>query len=881
MSAMKKLYLVDVSSMFFRAFYAIRQLSNSKGMPTNAVYGFLSMIVKLQKDKNPDYMAFCFDRPEPSFRKDIYGEYKANRSEMPEELIPQIPYIKKLTEAMGIPQFEQAGYEADDFIGSLTNFGLKNNLEVVIVSGDKDFCQLINDHVFMYDTMKNTLTDRAAVIEKYGLPPEHFIDYLALTGDSSDNIPGVKGVGPKGAQKLIEQFKTIEGIYENLEDVKNPGLKLKLSESHEMAKLSKHLVTIVQDIKMDITLKDLERKEIHKADLDQLLSELEFHTFKKTLVGDGASAPAPEAGTTSASSGSTVIVPVPLEEKPATPSGPLKNFAAGIVNAAPAAPVPTNFKISNVDFSGVEAWLNKHKTFWLVDRERQCIFASGDEVVIYDGGEQQLAEFFDRSTDLSWKGFDLKAAWKQLGLKNRQTAVWDSFLAAYVDKAGAIEGFKETHLLYTQQNLPELPDAGNLYQAQLELEKILTEKLQATNMLQILKTIELPVIDILTAMETKGVLIDSEFLLKESKVLAEDIKKVEKKIHEDAGEDFNVASPKQLAVVLFEKLKLPAGKKTKTGYSTNSDVLEKLSEFPIAARVIEYRELAKLKSTYVDALPALADPKTGRVHTQYNQALTATGRLSSVNPNLQNIPIRTERGMRIRRAFVAAPGHTLVSGDYSQIELRILAHIAKDEGLKEAFAKDIDIHTKAASEIFEVPLDKVDDDLRRKAKAVNFGIAYGQGAHGLAEGLGISRGEAKVIIDKYFQAFQGIKNYMQNAVEFVKEHGYAETILGRRRYLPEIKGSNHMLRAFAERAAINAPIQGMSSDLVKLAMIEVSTEYRDQLILQVHDELIFELPDDKNLPTHMEKIKSMMENCMALDVPLKVNMSHGNDWSKL
>jgi DNA polymerase I len=416
----------------------------------------------------------------------------------------------------------------------------------------------------------------------------------------------------------------------------------------------------------------------------------------------------------------------------------------------------------------------------------------------------------------------------------------------------------------------------------LILKDELTQNLKNTSMLGVLQTIELPTVDLLTAMETKGVLIDVEFLKKESQTLNDDIRKVEKEIHDEAGEVFNVASPKQLGHILFEKMGLPKGKKTKTGFSTNTDVLEKYEDtFPITKNVIQFRELSKLKSTYVDALPSLVNPETGRVHTQYNQALTATGRLSSVHPNLQNIPIRTERGLRIRRGFIAEKGHVLVSADYSQIELRILAHISKDPGLKDAFMNDIDIHTKAASEIFSVPIDKVGDDLRRKAKAVNFGIAYGQGAFGLSEALKISRGEAKEIIDLYFQRFVGVKEYMTEVVEFVQQHGYVETILGRRRYLPEIRSKNNNIKAFAERAAINAPIQGMSSDLVKLAMIEVGHEFRDEMVLQVHDELIFEIKEDKHLETKMQKIKSLMENCMTLDVPLKVNTSVGKNWAEL
>lgn len=845
---MKKLYLVDVSSMFFRAFYAVRPLNTSKGLPTNAVYGFLSMIVKLLKEIKPDYLAFCFDRPEPSFRKEIFDAYKANRSEMPEDLIPQVPYIKKLTEVLGIPIFEKPRFEADDLIGTITHYGQTKNMHVVIVSGDKDFSQLINDKVTMYDTMKDIEFTIEKVIEKWGVHPKHFIDYLALTGDSSDNIPGVRGIGPKGAQKLIEEFGSLENLYEHIDDIKNPNLQKKLLESKDMAFLSKKLVTI--DTTMDIPLTEdlLKIKKANRDELTKVLDELEFQSFKKNLLGNEA-----------------IETPAPASqvEAPTEVSG-------------------DDFQVLHLDFKAFQKWLENKKTLWCIDYQREYIFAHDKEICHYQGSDEEIAHFLDLKNDIEWLGYDLKSCWRQMKLKKAHRANWDSYLAAYIAHAGPVESFASIYTHYAKDTLPELPDSRATYRAHLLLQNELTQFLKNTSMLGILQTIELPTIDLLTAMETKGVLIDVDFFKKESVTLTEDIRSVEQKIYKEAGETFNVASPKQLGFVLFEKMGLPKGKKTKTGYSTNTDILEKLEDsYPICTMIIEFRELSKLKSTYVDALPALVNNETHRVHTQYNQALTATGRLSSVHPNLQNIPIRSERGMRVRQGFVAAPGHIFVSADYSQIELRILAHISKDEGLREAFLNDVDIHSKAASEIFSVPLDKVDEDLRRKAKAVNFGIAYGQGVFGLSETLKIPRAEAKQIIDLYFQRFSGVKKYMTDVVEFVEKNGYVESILGRRRYLPEIRSKNNNIKAFAERAAINAPIQGMSSDLVKLAMIEVGQEFRDEMVLQVHDELIFEIKDDKQLDSKMTKIKALMENCMTLDVPLKVNISKGKSWAEL
>ncbi|MCB9072080.1 MAG: DNA polymerase I [Bdellovibrionaceae bacterium] len=842
---MKKLYLVDVSSMFFRAYYAVRPLSTSQGLPTNAIYGFLSMVVKLLKEIKPDYVAFCFDRPEPSFRKDIYEEYKANRSEMPEDLVPQVPYIKKLTEALGIPMFEQAGFEADDIIGTLAQLHKNHKLDVVIVSGDKDFSQLINKHVTMLDTMKDKLFDEKEVKEKWGVTPQQFIDYLAITGDTSDNIPGVRGVGPKGAEKLLAEYKDLEDIYAHIEDIKNPNIQKKLLESKEMAFTSKILVTIKTDMKLTEDLQDLKLRGADEKKLAPLLQELEFESFKKNLIAQ------PTEGIS--------IKDEPSHEKTA----------------------PTrNEKISSLEH--VKEWLKKVAQPIVLSHNEQLLFADEKDVHILNITDTQVGEDFVVSHK-SWIGFDLKHVWRTLNISSAQSVEWDGMLDSYVLRAGQVGSFFDVQKMFDGgYPLTESASASEAIDALLHLRGVLQNKLKELHMDQITKTIEYPLVDILTAMEEKGVLIDVDFLKKESLQLEKEIHEIEQKIHKLSGEEFNIASPKQLGQILFEKLKLPTGKKTKTGYSTNSDVLEALAhEYPIAQEIINYRELAKLKSTYVDALPGLVNAKTGRVHTQLNQAVTATGRLSSTNPNLQNIPIRTERGMRIRKAFVAPKSYMLLSADYSQIELRVLAHISQDKNLRKAFQEDQDIHAATASEIFEVPLDRVTSDLRRKAKAVNFGIAYGQGAFGLAQSLGIPRAESREIIDRYFKRFPGVRKYMDEAIEQVKDKGYVETILGRRRYIPEIHSKNHALKAFAERAAINAPIQGMSSDLVKLAMIEVAHKYRNDLLLQVHDELIFELKDDSYLEDKANDIKALMEGCMTLDVPLKVNISLGKSWADL
>jgi DNA polymerase-1 len=837
---MKKLYLVDVSSMFFRAFYAVRMLNNSKGLPTNAIYGFLSMSVKLLKEVQPDYMVYCFDQPGPSFRKEIYEDYKANRGETPEELIPQIPYIKKLTELMGIPGIGKESYEADDIIGSLARFGQENKLEVVIVSGDKDFAQLINDKVSMFDTMKDVKYDVDGVVEKWGVRPDQFIDYLSITGDSSDNIPGVKGIGPKGAQKLLSQFDSLDGIYENIKLIKTPSQVKKLEESKSNAYLSKKLVEIVKDLDLVQDLSGVSLKPINNEKLEEVLDELEFTSFKKNLLG-----------------GAT--------------NNQKKSDKASAKRKA-------QLKMEACDAVALDSWLSPRDEVFVWKDARQLFVIRGDQGRLLEDDLYKVGEVLG-GKKLLWQGFDVKALWRELGIRRGEVKS-DLMLSAYLLKAGPIKSLGEIYQQYLGSTLPEFPEPADILAAFEETRDVVLQKLKDQKMLPILQTVDLPLIEVLACMEDKGVMLDTKKLTAESQVLEKEIQALEKEIKGMAGEEFNVASPKQLSVVLFEKMGLTKGKKTKTGYSTATDVLEKLvAESPIAQKILDYRELSKIKSTYVDALPELVHEKTGRVHTVFNQALTTTGRLSSNHPNLQNIPIRTKRGRKVREAFVVPKGYKMLSADYSQIELRILAHITKDAGLIEAFNNDRDIHSWTASEIFSIDPDDVGSEQRRMAKAVNFGIAYGQGVYGLAETLQISRKESKEIIDNYFEKFPGVKDYMDNIVERAKEQTYVETLFGRRRYLPELFSKNPMQRSFGERAAINAPIQGTASDLVKMAMLEIFEDYSDSLLLQVHDELIFELPE-KNIEEHAATIKEIMENNVKLDVKLKVNVSWGDNWSE-
>ncbi len=837
---MKKLYLVDVSSMFFRAFYAVRPLSNSQGMPTNAIYGFLSMSVKLLKDVQPDYMVYCYDQPGPSFRKELYEAYKANRSETPEDLVPQIPYIKKLTELMGIPGIGKEKFEADDIIGSLAQFGQANKLDVVIVSGDKDFAQLINDKVCMFDTMKDVTYDVPGVVEKWGVRPDQFIDYLAITGDSSDNIPGVKGIGPKGAQKLLSQYDSLDGIYDNINLIKTPSQVKKLQESKPSAYLSQKLVEIVKDLDLVSDLNEISLKPINNEKLEEVLDELEFASFKKNLLG-----------------GATT-----------------KQKASGEAIAKRKA----SLKVETCDAMALDSWLKTGDEVFVWKDARTLFVAKDNECRVVDDDALKVGEILGSKT-LRWQGFDVKSVWRDLGISSGEV-LSDLMLAAYLLKAGAIKNLNEVYQQYVGNTLPEFPEPSDILVACEETRAVVLAKLKEQKMLPILQSVDLPLIEVLAAMEAKGVCLDTEQLGKESQALEKEIAVLEAEIKEMAGEEFNVASPKQLSVILFDKMGLTKGKKTKTGFSTATDVLEKLiAESPIAQKILDFRELSKLKSTYVDALPELVDEKTNRVHTIFNQALTTTGRLSSNHPNLQNIPIRTERGKKVREAFVVPKGYKMLSADYSQIELRVLAHITQDQGLIDAFNSDRDIHSWTASEVFSIPLEEVSSSQRRMAKAVNFGIAYGQGVYGLAETLQISRKEAKEIIENYFTKFPGVKTYMDEIVETAKEQGYVETLFGRRRYLPELQAKNPMQRSFGERAAINAPIQGTASDLVKMAMLELYEDYSHDMLLQVHDELIFELPE-KEIQDHAEKIKEVMENNVKLNVKLKVNVSWGDNWSE-
>lgn len=881
---MKKLFLVDVSSLFFRAFYAVRPLSTPAGVPVNAVYGFLSMLMKLLKDEKPEYLVFCYDRKDPSFRKEIYEDYKANRTEMPQDLVPQIPYIKKLAEVMGIPSLDVPSYEADDLIGTMTKIGLKNEMEIMIVSGDKDFGQLVEEHVYLVDTMKNTKLGPMGVKEKWGIPPAQFIDYLALVGDSSDNVPGVSGIGPKGAQKLLEEFGTLEGVYENLDKIKSDSLREKLSTGKDNAFLSRKLVTIVCDVKISENIDDYKRQEFHLKDLTELLGELNFKTLEKNIWNLNVGAPGMEASTvpsTESYEGKDSAGTETTSKKPAAKKASKKTKEAKENKSEDDNQEPLSAKVEEVilapifEISKAAQSLKAGQELWGFSDERGVYIGIDDQVYQLQGEIKDLGLISDE-LKLRWKGFDVKTFLHLIKAKHGNIS-WDSMIAAYVIKPGESMDFYRVYSRFTGDVLSDLPGPMDVYTAQKRLETELRERIKDWNAEKIYEKLDLPLVPVLLEMENRGVRLDTDLLAKQSAELAIEIKNLEKRIHELAGETFNVASPKQLSHVLFEKMKLPAGKKTKTGFSTDEEVLHKLkSKHEIAQNLIDYRELSKLKSTYVDSLPLLVK-EDGRIHSTFNQALTTTGRLSSIDPNLQNIPIRTERGARVRKAFVADKGKVLLSVDYSQIELRILAHFSGDPNLTKAFKDDLDIHTATAAEVFSVPLKEVTSEQRRAAKAVNFGIAYGQGAFGLAENLGIPRNEASEIIKRYFEKFGRIKNYIEDTIKLAREQGFIETLAGRRRYIDELRSNSPAIQKFGERAAINAPIQGTAADIVKKAMIVIEREVPVPMLLQVHDELIFEGSEDE-VKKWQPKIVSLMEEIIPLDVPLKANAAYGKDW---
>lgn len=802
--ATKTIYLVDGSSFAYRAFYAIGQLSTSKGQPTNAVYGFTRMLIKLVDRYKPEYLLIAFDTGRPTFRHAQYKEYKAHRKPMPEEMISQIPWIKRIVSAYNIPIIEKEGYEADDIIATMAFKAVDAGFSVYIVTGDKDMMQLVSSMVKIIVPAKEDLIyDAERIKERFGVPPDRIIHLLALTGDSSDNIPGVPGIGEKTAARLIQKFGDIDGIFRNLQDIP-PRLRDAIVRHMEEIKNNLDLIKVKKDLDLELKPEDCLLKEANKDVLKELFRELEFKILLKELLEKDS--------------------PKPNDEY----SGAIQDLE-GVKSISITEEGVAYEKDGKVRFLNIELYKIKK----LLEDPNIKKYAYDIKSILRNGLVIK-GNFFD-------------------------THIAQALLGEKVDNYHPIE----------------------IYKAVPELEKRLIDE----GLFDLYNRIELPLIEVLASMEGCGIKLDIHVLKELSKELERDLLHLTEKIYNLAGEAFNINSPKQLENILFEKLKLPKGRRTKTGFSTNVDVLEALTKYHELPRyILEYRQLMKLKGTYVDPLPQMVDPRTSRLHTTFDQVGAITGRLSSSNPNLQNIPIKTGLGKRIRSAFIPGGADLVLLGaDYSQIELRVLAHLSGDRALIEAFLEDKDIHTQTAQEIFGV--SEITSELRRQAKIVNFGIIYGMGAKAMAENLGLSLQDAQGFIDRYLERYPGVGEYIRDQLNEAKEHGYVITMFGRKRKVPELFSSKPQEEAFGRRIAINTPIQGSSADIIKMAMINIYKGIKEKglqanMLLQIHDELIFEVREDC-IDEVSKYIKDQMENVIKLKVPLKVDIKVGRSWADL
>jgi DNA polymerase-1 len=908
MTDASRLILVDGSSYLFRAFHALPPLTNSKGMNTGAAKGVIGMLKRLQADNPADQLVVIFDAKGPTFRNDIYSEYKANRPPMPEELREQIEPIHNVIRAMGLPLISISGVEADDVIGTLSVMAAAQRRHVLISTGDKDMAQLVNDYVTLVNTMTQTVLDRDGVIEKFGVPPELIIDLLALMGDSVDNIPGVAGVGEKTALALLQNLGGVSDIYTNLESVPElpvrgaKSLGDKLLVSQEMAELSYVLATIKTDCDLALTDTDLISSAPDSERLIELYRDLEFKAWLDELLSPGLFAEAaPEAIAVNKPELTTVTITQQgvldewisrLEDAPLfafdTETTSLNYMQAEIVGVSFAVELGEAAYVPLAHINpGLEGQLNREQ---VLEQLRPLLES---DVVKKVGQHLKYDANVLANHGISLRGIAHDTMLESyvldaVGSRHDMGSLALKYLGQRVISFEEVAGKGAKQITFDHVPIEQAAEyAAEDADVTLRLHQALMPRLEAESKLRgVYEDLELPLVPVLSKIERNGAYVSVDRLRKQSGEIATRLAELETKACELAGQPFNLASPKQLGEILFAKLELPVIKKTPKGApSTAEDVLVELAnDYELPAVLIEHRGLAKLKSTYTDKLPEMVDAATGRVHTSYHQAVTATGRLSSSDPNLQNIPVRTEEGRRIRQAFIAPLGRKIVAADYSQIELRIMAHLSSDAGLLHAFAHELDVHSATAAEVFDVALEAVNNDQRRKAKAINFGLIYGMSAFGLAKQIGVSRSEAQQYIDRYFARYPGVADYMDATRALAHEQGYVETLLGRRLYLPEINARNKQRQLAAERTAINAPMQGTAADIIKLAMIEVDRWLTDsaldaKMIMQVHDELVFEVADDA-CDALCAEVTARMANVIELKVPLLTEVGVGANWDE-
>lgn len=925
---MKEIYLLDAMSMVFRAYHAMYKsgLTTPDGTPSGAIFGFTNILTKLLETQKPENIAVVFDTMAPTFRSQMYSEYKANRADFPEELVPQLPKIKEMIDLMGIPRIELDTYEADDIIGTLAKQASEKKIKAYCVTNDKDFMQLVDDYVKILKPVPKSeemdLIDYEQVREKFGVRPDQVIDVQALIGDSVDNVPGVKGIGEKTAGPLIDEYGDLDGLYKNLDKITKKAAKTKLENGKESAYLSKELVTIKIDCPIDFTIDDTKMKTPDYEKLDEFFEGVGFGTLRKKWQERALESGAEIAFENDEKEIENIKTTDKKYELINT-NEKLNNLINYLKDAKVLAfDLETDsLDVHTTEIVGIALSTKEYEGFYIptfndmkANIKTDNLFENKSENI--ENKCLKLSETLEKlkpvleNKNLPKVGQNSKFdafILKRFGV-NVDPISFDSMIASYCinpdDKHG-MDALAEKYLNYQPVSITSLigeKKKGQKSMADLDPEEIsdyacedaditlrlknkLELELEKEGMEKLAYEIEFPIVRVLTEMEAEGITIDKTALAELEKEIDGKVAELQKEIFEEAGTDFNIDSPKQLQHILFEKMQIPPVKKTKTGYSTDSQVLTELAkDYEIAKMIEEYRMLQKLNSTYVRALPKLIQKDTGRIHTTYNQTVASTGRLSSVNPNLQNIPIKTELGKRVRKAFIAKnDDYTLLSSDYSQVELRIMAHICGDEHLISSFKNGLDIHAATASKLFEKGLDDVTQDDRRIAKTVNFGIMYGLGAYGLAQRLDLTRSYAKEIIDNYFESYPGIKKYMDMTIEQTQEKGYAETLCGRRRYFKNINSKNRMQKTADERAAINLPIQGTASDMIKIAMLKIYDKLSNsnldaKMLLQVHDELIFEVKKD-HLDEVDEMVKEEMRGAVSLgDVPVVVDSGSGQNW---